>query len=66
MNATIIEAAIYAAPLLIALVWLWHRNTVLARTLEALRGNALLRNEKGQIVRYANASRDVRAKAEQS
>ena len=66
MNATIIEAALYAAPLLIALAWLWHRNTVLARTLEALRANAILRNERGHFVTYANASRDVRAKAEQN
>ena len=66
MNATIIEAAIYAAPLLIALAWLWHRNTVLARTLEALRSNAFLTDERGVRVKYANASCDVRAKAEQN
>ncbi|MBS4048077.1 MAG: hypothetical protein KG075_17155 [Alphaproteobacteria bacterium] len=36
------------------------------RTLTNLRNAAHLRNEKGQIVRYANASREVRAKAEQN
>ena len=66
MNATILEALAYSAPLLIALGWLWACNVRLSRTLTNLRNNAHLRNEKGQIVRYANASREVRAKAEQN
>lgn len=66
MNATILEALAYSAPLLIALGWLWACNVRLTRTIEALRANAILRNERGHFVTYANASREVRAKAEQN
>ena len=64
MNATILEALAYAAPLLIALGWLWACNVRLSRTLTNLRNNAFLTDERGVRVKYANASRDVRAKAE--
>ncbi len=66
MNATILEALAYAAPLLIALGWLWCRNVRLSRTLTNLRNNAFLTDERGVRVKYANASREVRAKAEQN
>ena len=76
MNATIIAIIAFAVPTLVAL-WRERSWRITADALEAdrergwtklqaLRNAAHLRNEKGQIVRYANASREVRAKAEQN
>lgn len=39
-------------------------NVRLSRTLTNLRNNAFLTDERGVRVKYANASREVRAKAE--
>lgn len=66
MNATaiIILACTFAS---LGMNWyLAGKFVEIHRTLTNLRNAAHLRNEKGQIVRYANASREVRAKAEQN
>ena len=62
----ITEAATYAAPLLAALAYLWHRNARLSRKLTALRDTAWVRNSKGRLERYATADAETRARAEQN
>jgi hypothetical protein len=65
MNATILEELGYGVTLLIVF-GLIYQNVRLSRTLTNLRNNAFLTDERGVRVKYANASREVRAKAEQN
>lgn len=60
----ITEALTYAAPLLIALAYLWHSNARLRRKLADLRAIAWVRNSKGRLERYATATAEERARAE--
>jgi hypothetical protein len=64
MTEPIIQALTYAAPLLIALAYLWHRNARLSRKLANLRDTAWVRNSKGRLERYATADAETRARAE--
>jgi hypothetical protein len=41
-----------------------HAAYTLNRRLNALRSNCSIRNERGQMLRYVNASPEVRARAE--
>ena len=60
----ITEALTYAAPILAALAYLWHRNARLSRKLDALRDTAWVRNSKGRLERYATADAETKARAE--
>lgn len=58
------QAVLFAAPLIALCAALQWRANRLARTLNALRANCFLTNERGNRVRYINASPELRAKAE--